>query len=67
MNRLILYFNVNVMIRFAIALIPVVAAIAVALDAKSRRMNPWLWGILTFFFTLITVIVYLFVRKPKYE
>lgn len=51
--------------RYLIALIPVIITIAVALDAKSRNMNPWLWGILSFFFTILTVIVYLLVRKPK--
>lgn len=54
------------MIRFLPILIALIAAIAVALDAKSRKMNPWTWGILTFF-SLIVGIIYLIVRKPKSE
>ncbi len=52
------------MIRFLGILGSIVVALLVYEDAKSRRMNATLWAILGFF--IIPLIIYFFVRKPKY-
>ena len=53
------------MIIVVIALIiQIVSTVWVVRDVQKRDMNPWLWGVLTLCATLITVVVYLWVRKP---
>ena len=40
-------------------------AVLIFHDAKTRDMNPWVWGILTVIFNVIAIIIYFIVRKPK--
>ena len=48
-------------------LIPIliIAAIIIGRDASSRGMNGTMWGIATFFFFIITILIYIAVRDPK--
>lgn len=34
-------------------------------DSKGRGMNQMLWAVLTLLFGIVTLIIYLIVRKPK--
>ncbi|MBD1383021.1 hypothetical protein [Metabacillus arenae] len=45
-------------------IIQIVVAVYLAIDSKKRGMNPWLWGILGFFFGLITLGIY-FIKIGK--
>ena len=40
-------------------------AVLVFQDAKTRNMNPWVWGILTVVFPVVTIIIYFIIRKQK--
>ncbi|WP_347549950.1 hypothetical protein ABFG93_21095 [Pseudalkalibacillus hwajinpoensis] len=40
-------------------IIPIVVAVFLAIDAPKHGKNPWLWGILGFLFTFLTLGIYL--------
>ncbi|MCP4702813.1 MAG: hypothetical protein GY862_39030 [Gammaproteobacteria bacterium] len=43
-----------------------VAGYFIAKDAEKQGMNPWIWGIVTFFFPVVSTILYFMIRKsPK--
>jgi hypothetical protein len=50
-----------------IVLFPVliIAAIIIGRDASSRGMSGLVWGLATFFFFIITILIYIAVRSPK--
>ncbi len=45
----------------------ILVVVLVFQDAKTRNMNPWIWGALVFFFPLVALIIYFIMRKPKVE
>jgi hypothetical protein len=45
-------------------LIALVIAFFIKGDADSRGMNGWMWGIFTFLVCIITLPLYILVRKP---
>ncbi|MDP4142997.1 MAG: hypothetical protein Q8936_00745 [Bacillota bacterium] len=46
-------------------IIALVVAIIIGKDASSRGMNAIGWGIFTFLICIITLPIYLIVRKPR--
>ncbi|ALC82848.1 MULTISPECIES: hypothetical protein [Bacillus] len=44
-------------------IVSVAIAVFLAIDAPKHNRNPWIWGILGFFFSLITLGVYLLVTN----
>jgi uncharacterized membrane protein YdjX (TVP38/TMEM64 family) len=48
-------------------LIPLIVAIFVGKDAKTRGMNPVGWGVFVFLILIIGLPAYFIARKPKLE